>query len=181
VRHEGNRYVLRIGNTTTGSKGSPVLVSLGEKQGTIVDPQLSLTRIAYTTVANPRADFGRRTLHVRTLRTGHDRVIYQARSGGANFANITRSSWNDSGSLLFFARTNTGSGQGNRYIRWSAETGKLSYAKGTSRAQSTSWIDRDTGLHVALGYGEGICEDGPDAPPACRLTETGPLSFSAKP
>jgi hypothetical protein len=160
-----------------------VLVRLPVKRGAILDPQLSRTRLAYT-VADPGSGFGRKTVRVRTLGGGRDRAIYQARSGGANAADVTRSSWNDRGSELYFARTNEGSGRGNRYVRWSAATGKLSYARGTSRAQSTSWAGGAIGMFVGEALTDGACfanDRDPNRISACRLIATGTLAFNAGP
>ena len=180
VRLEHGKQVLRIGNTTTGSKGTRAIVKLPNKLGTITDPQLSLKRIAYTVSGRQTDEWGSEALHVRTLRSGHERTIYEARSGGANFADITRPTWDATGAHLYFARTNLGAGAGNRYIRWTARTGRLAYARGTRLADSTSWLGARDGMLVSLSYGEGICEDG-SAPPVCRLIQTGPLSFTARP
>jgi hypothetical protein len=119
-------------------------------------------------------------VHV-VLRSGADRLVYEARSGGANYAHVTRPSFDPHGEHLYFARTNLGANAGNRYIRLSIAQNKLTYARGTRLATSTSWLGQDRGLLVSLSYGEGICEDGVGAPPVCRLTETGPLTFHNKP
>lgn len=177
VRREGRAWHLRIGNTTSGSKGSRLLVKLDAARGQIVDPQLSHNRIAYTVISRKGAE---KTIHVRTLRTGSDRTIYRARSGGANFADVTRPSWSRGGSQLYFARTNEGSGTGNRYIRWSVRTGDFAFARGTSRAQSTSWVGGQVGMYVAEALTDGACkgnDNDPNELSTCRLVATGPLTF----
>jgi hypothetical protein len=175
VRKTKREWQLRLNNR--------VLVRLPVRRGAILDPQLSGRRLAYT-VADAGNGFGRKTIRVRTLGGGRDRAIYQARSGGANAADVTRGSWNDRGSELYFARTNEGSGRGNRYVRWSASTGKFSYARGTSRAQSTSWAGGQVGMYVAEALTDGACfanDRDPNRISSCRLINTGPLAFDARP
>lgn len=169
VRREKGNWQLRLGNR--------LLVKLDASRGQIVDPQLSHNRIAYTVLSRKGT---RRTVHVRTLRSGRDRAIYTARSGGANFADVTRPSWSQDGAELYFARTNEGSGTGNRYLRWTARTGELAFARGTSRAQSTSWVGGQVGMYVAEALTDGACKDNDNDPnelSSCRLVTTGPLTF----
>ena len=183
VRKAGRRFVdeLRIG-TTRGSKGTRLLVSRRGRDS-IVDPQLSLKQIAYTVTGPGPYGFGSRVVHVRTLRGGRDRAIYHANSGGASYADTTRPSWNARGDALFFARTNNGSGEGNRFIRYSPRSGRFSYAIGDRSAQFTSWIGPQRGLLVSVAYFEAGCHDNIDEsdPSVCRVFETGPLSFTAGP
>jgi hypothetical protein len=65
------------------------------------------------------------------------RHIFRVGSGGANFGQLVTPSV--AGRNVYFARTNQGSGQGNELFRYDLRTGRLSSARGTSRAQSVTW------------------------------------------
>ena len=178
IRREHGKDVLRIGNTTRTGTPTNVLAR-GESRTAIARPQLAHSRIAYVVQKGSS-----QSVHVRTIRTGGVRNVYTARSGGANFAAVTRPSWNLQSSLLYWARTNIGSNAGNRFVRWSATTGRLAYALGDSRAIATSWVDTATGMLVADGFPGGGClgniNDTPDKS-VCTISTTGPLSFTARP
>jgi|GEM_PF-1970932 len=132
IRHSGDRDELRIGDTTTGSKGSRLLV----RKRTILNPELSITHIVYTiTGPGPISDEGAQFLRIRNLRSGADRQVYRAVSGGANAAGITRPAYVVSPQGFMWARTNNGSGTGNRIIRYTLRGSKLSYAKGLALLQ----------------------------------------------
>jgi len=174
VRRQGTgeraRDVLRIGSTTGTGTPTRALVSApaGERTTGLSDPQLAAGRIAY--VRHDRgAEFGRQTIHLRTIRTGRDRAIYQARSGGANFANVTRPSFSADGAELFWNRTNQGSGVGNRVVRHTLADGELAYERSRSDVISSAWAGEETGMVLALGSF--------DADDVTRLVATGPLAF----
>jgi hypothetical protein len=181
----GHLYdILRIGNTTRTGTPTKVLAraDVSERQ-TLRDVQLGAARVAYV-VTDPGFGFGRESIHVLQRSSGSDRVIYRAQSGGANSARVTRPSWDERTVGLYWARTNDGSGTGNRYVRWSASTGSLRYALGTSRAASTSWVDDAAGMLVANAFAATSCLGNVNDPPersACLVYTTGPLSFDARP
>ena len=136
IRRERGYDQLRIGNTTSGSKGSRMLV----KQRSIVHAELGTTHVAYlTTGAGPISDSGARNMRIRNLRTGADRQVYRAVSGGANCANTTRPTYVASPAGFVWARTNNGSGTGNRLVRYTLRGSRLSYAAGSPRFRSTAW------------------------------------------
>jgi hypothetical protein len=124
-----------------------------------------------------REDTTIQNLRVQTL-SGRSRVVYTARSGGANFAAIVGPSFDVSGKHLYWARRNLGSASGNRYIRLTLASGRLAYAPGTGRLYSTSWINGADGFaSVVAGR-----DDDPSAPGSpTTLTMTGRLSFAATP
>lgn len=184
VRRNSRGTELRIGNTTRGARGTRRLTLLRAASGRIADPQLTLKRIAYVVDRRGRREFAERVVHVLTLRTRRDRAIYTARSGGANFANVTRPSWSGvTGTSLYFARTNQGSGTGNRFLRWSPRTGRFAYAAGDRQAISTTWLGGRSGMLVSTDTGGGDCGTNPAAPPRsrCRLYTSGPLRFGPRP
>jgi hypothetical protein len=120
---------------------------------------------------------------VRTLRPGgSDKVVYRARSGGANFANIAGLSLSDTAAAFMWARTNVGSGAGNRIVRYSISTGRLSYALGSARYASSAWAGQALGAAVVVDPSStGTCSDNINEPGRCTVALTGPLRFDAAP
>ena len=175
-----NEDVLRIGNTTSGSSGTTALVKLHRLAGTLQDPELSASRVAYIRTDRSGAT---RDVHVRTLKVGgSDKLVYHARSGGANVANVTGPSLSDTAVSFFWARTNDGSERGNRIVRYSITTGKLSYAIGARQYQYTAWASQALGLAVVFDpSGTGSCSANVNQPGACTVQLTGPLRFDATP
>jgi len=176
--------VLRIGNTTSGARGTTALVKQNRLGGVLTDPELSASRVAYIRV---NRNGTQRELHVRTLRAGGtDRRVYRARSGALNAASIAGLSLSDTASSFMWARTNQGSGAGNRLIRYGINTGRLSYALGSARWTSTAWASQALGAAVmvdASGTG-GTCFGNVNDPPEatqCSVQLTGHVSFTAGP
>lgn len=84
------------------------------------------------------------------------------------------------GNPLLLARTNQGSGQGNRYVRYLTASAKLGYAQGTSDAFSTAWLgDVHNGSLLVSGPGISDCTYSA-APGVCTLQSTGPLTFTSR-
>ena len=84
---------------------------------------------------------------------------------------------------FLWARTNLGSGTGNRLVRYELTGSKLSYAQGSPRYNATSWASPRLGAATASSLdgsdSPGACEDaGVDY---CQVTLTGPLSFTLRP
>jgi hypothetical protein len=174
IRRDGGYDQLRIGDTTGGSTGSRFLV----KKRSILSAELAIKQVAYV-----EASGNSRLVHVRNIRTGHDQVVYRATSGGANFAGITKPAYSADFNGFLWARTNLGSGTGNRLVRYELTGSKLSYAQGSARYNSTSWASPQLGAATASSL------DGSDSPGACedagvnycQVTLTGPLSFTLRP
>jgi hypothetical protein len=174
IRRDGGFDQLRIGNTTSGSTGSRFLV----KKRSILSAELAIKQVAYVEQSG-----NGRLVHVRNIRTGHDQVVYRATSGGANFAGITKPAYSADFNGFLWARTNLGSGTGNRLVRYQLTGSKLSYAQGSPRYNSTSWAS------LQLGAATSSSLDGSDSPGACedagvnqcQVTLTGPLSFTLRP
>lgn len=180
VRRNGGRDELRIGNTTRGSKGSRLLV---RNRRSILKPELGSQHIAYVvTGPGPISDEGSQYLRVRNLRTSADRPVYRAVSGGANFANITRPTWMAEPAGFFWARTNQGSGRGNRLIRYTLRGSRLSYAKGSAMLNSTAWAGAALGAVVTSSLTGDVSPQGcAEAANLCRVELTGPLQFNLGP
>jgi hypothetical protein len=175
--------VLRIGNTTSGASGTTALVKLNRLAGALTDPELAQSRVAYI---RANRNGSQRDVHVRTLRVnGSDKRVYRARSGGANFANVTGPSLSDTASSFMWARTNQGSGTGNRLIRYGINTGRLAYAVGSSRWTSTAWASQALGAAVMVdASGTGTCFANVNDPPQatrCSVQLTGHVAFTAGP
>jgi hypothetical protein len=175
-----NADVLRLGDTTSGAGGTTALVKLNRLAGALTDPELAAGRVAYI-----RADRRgvTRDVHVRTLRAGGgDKRVYRSTSGGANAASIAGVSLSDTAASFMWARTNLGSGTGNRIVRYTIHTGKLAYALGSPRYQSTAWASQALGLAVVVDPSStGTCSATVNEPGRCLVQLTGPLRFDAKP
>jgi hypothetical protein len=174
IRRDGGYDQLRIGDTTGGSTGSRFLV----KKLSILSAELAIKQVAYV-----EASGNSRLVHVRNIRTGHDQVVYRATSGGANFAGITKPAYSADFNGFLWARTNLGSGTGNRLVRYELTGSKLSYAQGSPRYNSTSWSSPQLGAATASSLdgsdSPGACEDAGVS--YCQVTLTGPLSFTLRP
>jgi hypothetical protein len=143
----------------------------GEK---LRDPELSDGHLAFVTITNKDYD---QNLRLQTL-SGKSKVIYQARSGGANDASIVSPSFDGSGKHLYWARRNMGSNQGNRYIRRTLSTGKTVYAMGTLDVYSLSWMGGSDGFAAVMTATRDDDPTDPGGPVVVKTT--GPLTFDAK-
>ena len=189
VRREGRLETIRLGDTTSAGRPTKVLVRVEARKDSLEQPSLAFgPRLAHGSLAYVLSDagfgFGRQRVRVLDLGARHSVNAYTAQSGGANFANVTGPSWDPFSGLLYVVRTNDGSGQGNRIVRWSHATHRLSYAQGDRFAADSAWIAPSAGLFVADALGHDACLDNLNDPPEkslCRLYTTGPLSFTAKP
>ena len=172
IRRDHGYDQLRIGNTTSGSKGSRLVV----KKRSILSAELGFSHIAY--VESVRSEWGDLRIHNRNIRTGADRMIYRATSGGANAADVTRPTFVPSPQAFVWARTNVGSATGNRIVRYTLSGSTLRYAPGSPFYNSTAWVSDALGVATAssLDNGEslGACTD---ARNYCVVALTGPLQF----
>lgn len=174
--------VLRVALTTSGTR---VLVKTAVRDGVLRDPELSADRVAYVRSSDGRYGFGLQEVHTVTLRTHGPRSHYAALSGGANFANIAGLSVSDTLKSFVWARTNLGSGAGNRLVRLTISDGRLTYARGSSLYVSSAWASPSLGAAVMVdGSGTGTCFDDIDDPPEltdCSVEVTGPVTWFARP
>ena len=177
IRRDRGFDQLRIGNTGSASKGSRFIV----KKRSIVHAELSPTHIAYTmTGPGPISDNGARYIRNRNLKTGADRQIYRAVSGGANYANTTRPTYVASPQGFMWVRTNQGSGTGNRFVSYTLRGSKLAYAKGSSVfAISSAWAGNELGAATSTALADTACNDA--GVQYCQVGLSGPLQFTATP
>jgi hypothetical protein len=174
IRRDGGYDQLRVGDTTSGSKGSRFLV----KKRSIAGAELAIKQVAYVEQS------GSTTLvHVRNLSTGHDDAVYRAFSGGANDANVTRPTFDADTTAFVWARTNIGSNAGNRIVRYTLPGSKLTYAQGSPRYNTTAWAGQQLGAATSSSINAGdvpnSCDDA--GIHFCQVTLTGPLAFDLRP
>ncbi len=176
IRRDRGYDQLRIGNTSGASQGSRMIV----KKRAIVHAELGTTHVAYlVTGPGPISDNGARFMRVRNLRTGADRQVYRAVSGGANFANTTRPSYIASPAGFLWARTNNGSGTGNRLVRYTLRGSQLTYAQGSPMFTSSAWAGDALGAATSSALDGTGCDDGNAT--FCQVQLTGPLQFGLRP
>ncbi len=177
VRRERGFDQLRIGNTVRASRGSRLLV----KRRSIVNAELSTTHVAYTvTGPGPVSDDGARHIRIRNLRTGADRQVYRAVSGGANYATTTRPTAVVSPRGFMWVRTNQGSGTGNRFVRYTLRGSRLDYARGSSVfTVSSAWAGDRLGAATSTALADTACDDA--GVHYCQVGLSGPLRFTARP
>jgi hypothetical protein len=177
IRRDHGFDQLRIGNTSSASPGSRLIV----KQRSIVNAELSITHVAYVvTGPGPISDNGAKYVRIRNLKTGADRQVYRAVSGGANDANITRPTYVASPQGFVWVRTNNGSGTGNRFVRYTLAGSKLAYAQGSSVfSVSSAWAGNLLGAATSTALGGTACDDA--GVHYCQVGLSGPLRFDAKP
>jgi hypothetical protein len=162
-----DRLYLRNGGKTKAVFSAP----------SISDAQLSSDRLAFVTNNAPAKLLQTETLRVQTL-SGQPKAIYEARSGGANTADIVGPTFDASGKHLFWARRNIGSGSGNRYVRYAFASHKTTYATGSDQNYSVSYVDATSGFAVARIAGD----DDASAPGGPVIIDTsGALAFDARP
>ncbi len=180
IRRSGGYDQLRIASAATGAKGSRLIV----KRRAIVSAELGDGRVAYV---ESQTREGVQSVHVRNLRSGADRSVYRAVSGGSNYARVTKPTYAAAPAAFVWARTNLGSGSGNRLIRYTVGDSKLAYAPGSVRYNTTAWVSEALGAVTAgsLDGSEtpGACTDGIGAAAAdyCNVVLSGPLQFSLNP
>lgn len=145
-------------------------------RGRVLDTELGNGgNLAYVWSARSQG-FGAQYLY-RVMGDGRLERVIRAASGGANFARVLSPSW--AYGALYFARTNAGSGMGNRIYRYVSGRGAYAAAPGTARYESVAYAGKNRFV-VAESLG-GECKVNANDPPersACRLGRTDPLTFA---
>jgi hypothetical protein len=151
-------HVLRL---AAAGGGATRALAKSNKPG-IRSPALTDDRVAYIvdTPGGGGPGFGLEEVHIRTLRGGVVSNVYRAVSGGANFANVTNLTLEEGNRHVFlWARTNNGSGAGNRIVRYAAAGGgHFTYAIGSSFDRSIGSAGGALGIVAVrenLGAGSG--------------------------
>lgn len=147
--------------------------------------EMGVGHIAY--VENVSTTFGTDRVRIHNVSTGADQGIYDAESGGANAAGVTRPTYVAGGFL--WARTNLGSGKGNRIIRYYVHGSGLTYAQGSPDYGSTAWAGRALGVATARSHDHiddaspGVVEYacGYEHERSCRVELTGQLKYGIDP
>jgi hypothetical protein len=122
-------HTLRYAKTVDG----PTKVLAKTNVDGIRSPALTDDRVAYIVDrAKGRVGFGEQDVHTRTLGRNVAKTVYKAVSGGANAAEVTNLTLDPGNRHAFlWARTNNGSNQGNRIVRYLATgSGSFTYAVG---------------------------------------------------
>jgi hypothetical protein len=180
LRHDGGMDQLRIGDTTSGSKGTRLLL----KREFIQSIELGVSHVAWVdSIAGSYAPVSHQRVHIHNIATGAERVVYSAGSGGASFSVVTKPSFLSDLSGFVWARSRIGA-PGSRIVKYTLRGSKLSYAQGTSRNASVAWLGDELGAVVStsmiagLGNEDACYEAGVQY---CSIQYTGPLSFDLKP
>lgn len=166
---------LRLGSTASGAGKPKVLV-----KGTIDSVELGVKQVAYVTSSRGSYGFGQKNVHIRNTSTGHDQSVYRAQSGGANAARVTKPSFTEDARAFIWARTNNGSGTGNRLVKYTLRSSRLSYAQGKPSYATTAWAGDELGAAFSTSLDASSnagCEDA--GKNYCSVGLTGPLSFDA--
>jgi len=175
IRRSGGYDQLRIARTTNGSR-------LIVKRRSILSAELGDRHVAYVE-SHAAGSGGVQTVHIRNLRTNADRGVYRAVSGGMNSANVTRPTFVAKPEGFLWARTNMGSGAGNRLVRYTLAGSKLAYAQGSVRYNTTAWAGDALGV-VTSGTLDGSETQGACTNVGknyCNVELSGPLQFDLKP
>lgn len=174
IRRSGGLDELRIADTNTGTRATKLIV----KRRSIRNAELGEGHVAYVDARPTRAG-GVMTVHVRNLRTGADRSVYRAASGGANFANVTKPVYAAEPQGFLWARTNMGSGRGNRLVRYTLADSKLAVTAGSAHYNTMAWASEALGAVTSGSLdgseSQGACTDAGTS--YCNVVLSGALQF----
>lgn len=146
-------------------------------RGTVAATELgNATRLAYTWTSI-RGEFRTQYLY-RVQGNGRLERVARAASGGLSQGRIVTPSW--AGLALYFGRTNSGSGQGNRIYRYAI--GRRVYAAAQARPslRSVTYVSANRFI-TAESLDFDLCQGNASDPPersTCLLKRTDPLSFT---
>lgn len=181
-RHGGRQDVVRLGSLAVRRPSRRMFAAGSALHALVDDVQLQGDRLAFVAGRSYGECCFIQKLFLRRLsgaRSGGLRSIYRAVSGGANAANIVSPTFDRYGTELFWARTNNGSGTGNRLYRRTLPTGLLASEQGNPSIASMSWAGGPLGAVLAMGDDDAGCGNDTGAS-TCRLVATGPLAFRGR-
>ena len=177
VRRVGGRDQLRIGDTTTGSKGTRLLL----ERKAIESVALGIKQVSWIDRVTKGQVSSRYRVHIRNIATANDRIVYEAGGGGATFTTVTKPAFTADESGVLWAVARKGA-SGSRIVKYTLRTSKLSYAQGSPSYASVAWVSDALGAIVSTNSGgdpnAGTTDCNADA---CSIHYTGPLSFNLKP
>ena len=179
VRRAGGMDQLRIGDTSSGTNGTRMVLS----KPLILAVELGNKHVAWVDNVATLPWSSRTRVHIRNVATSRDHVVYLAGSGGASWSVVTKPSFTSDGSAFVWARSRIGAA-GSRIVKYSLDTSTLSYAQGSPLYGSVSWVDDKLGALVSTSIAAGSsgakeCDDA--GVRYCNVQYTGPLSFNLKP
>ncbi len=181
------RNSISFSRTAGGGRELVYLRLLGESRsrrqnvpagrGTVAATELgSATRLAYTW-SSIRGEFLTQFLY-RVQGNGRLERVARAGSGGLSQGRIVTPSW--AGLALYFGRTNSGSGQGNRIYRYAIGRGAYAAAHGKPSYRSVTYVSANRFV-TAESLDFDLCTGNGDDPPersTCLLRRSDPLTFT---
>jgi len=146
-------------------------------RGTVAATELgSATRLAYTW-SSVRGEFRTQFLY-RVQGNGRLERVARAGSGGLSQGRIVTPSW--AGLALYFGRTNSGSGKGNRIYRYAIGRRAYAAAQGKPSYRSVTYVSANRFV-TAESLDFDLCTGNRDDPPersTCLLRRSDPLTFT---
>jgi len=136
----------------------------------------SATRLAYTW-SSVRGEFRTQFLY-RVQGNGRLERVARAGSGGLSQGRIVTPSW--AGLALYFGRTNSGSGRGNRIYRYAIGRRAYAAAQGKPSYRSVTYVSANRFV-TAESLDFDLCTGNGDDPPersTCLLRRSDPLTFT---
>jgi hypothetical protein len=181
------RNSISFARTAGGGREVVYLRLLGESRsrrqavpagrGTVAATELgSATRLAYTW-SSIRGEFRTQFLY-RVQGNGRLERVARAGSGGLSQGRIVTPSW--AGLALYFGRTNSGSGQGNRIYRYAIGRRAYAAAQGKPSYRSVTYVSANRFV-TAESLDFDLCTGNGDDPPersTCLLRRSDPLTFT---
>ncbi len=164
-------YLRRLGESRSRRQDVPA------GRGTVAATELgSATRLAYTW-SSIRGEFRTQFLY-RVQGNGRLERVARAGSGGLSQGRIVTPSW--AGLALYFGRTNSGSGKGNRIYRYAIGRRAYAAAQGKPSYRSVTYVSANRFV-TAESLDFDLCTGNGDDPPersTCLLRRSDPLTFT---
>ncbi len=174
VRRAGGRDQLRIGDTTTGSKATRLLLT---RTG-IESVALGIRHVSWVDRVTKGLPSSRYRVHIRNVATGKDQIVYEAGGGGATFTTVTKPAFTADESGVLWAVARKGA-SGSRIVKYTLRTSKLSYAQGSPSYASMAWVSDALGAILSSNSAGDPNAGTTDC--GCGIQYSGPLSFNLKP
>jgi hypothetical protein len=177
VRRAGGRDQLRIGDTTTGSKATRLLL----QRKAIDSIALGVRQVSWVDGVTKGLPSSRYRVHIHNIATAKDQIVYEAGGGGASFTTVTKPAFTADESGVLWAVARKGA-PGSRIVKYTLRTSKLSYAQGSPSYASMALVSDALGAIISTNSAgdpnAGTTDCNADG---CSIHYTGPLSFNLKP